>query len=127
MHQLLFNGGCQVHHARNHLAGEVVKILCHHDFREVRVGLFGHTLHVVQEVEYLALGHGSHRVGDQRIDDPACFRRNVVVLRLGLLDAVEHFLGGLARQPGDVRQPALGVGQFAHGAAQLVGVPQFIQ
>jgi hypothetical protein len=75
----------------------------------------------------ISVSYGRHRVFHQRGDDSAGLLRNEIVLRLGLLHTVEHFLGRFSCETGNVGEPALRIGQLAHGAAQLLGIAQLVE
>jgi len=50
-----------------------------------------------------------------------------LLLGLGTVHVVEHLLGRLTGEAGDVGEPALRVGQLVDRALEFVGVPQFLQ
>ncbi|OIQ69881.1 hypothetical protein GALL_485150 [mine drainage metagenome] len=90
-----------------------MKVLRHHDVGEVLVDFPGGFFHVGDEIHHMALGHGGHRIFDDQTANAAGFGGNVVVLGLGLVNTVEDFFCGIARQAGNVGQTAFGIRQFA--------------
>ena len=127
LHQLLLDRSRQIHHPGNHLPGEVMEVLRHHDFRQVVIGHLRLTLHVHQMVVHQTFGNSSNRIAHQGLQHTAVLRCHTVLLRFGLLHTAEDFFSCLARQTGNVGQAVLRIRQFASTTTQLIGIPQLVQ
>mmetsp|Transcript_30049 Transcript_30049/g.54625 ORF Transcript_30049/g.54625 Transcript_30049/m.54625 type:complete len:393 (-) Transcript_30049:238-1416(-) len=131
LHEAVFQVVGKRHHLGDNLAGQVVEVLRQHDVGQVAVDAAGAGFDILDEVHHRAACHRTHRVGDQLRRQRLGRGSDAGMFRLGLVDRIQHLVGGSGRLGGDIAQPAAGVRQtlsrhlqFGHHAQALHGVVQ---
>src|SRR5882762_1933070 len=138
LHQLLLQRRRQRDDPANHLAREVVEVLRHHDVGQYRVGSVCLAADPGEElaglVHQLLAGRSARspagRVGGDGL--PAVAQAvgllgQFLLNRARAIDRIEHLLGGLASDAGDVGQPVARTRQIVARVHQLALVAELAQ